>query len=133
MIDKDIPIEAYMSRDVHSIRHDASADDALSQMSKHGVRHLPVLEAGRLVGLLSDRDLRLALSVSDADAKAIIIEAICAPIVYSVPPSTPLSSVAQEMADKRYGSCVVVDDDEHVLGMFTTVDACRALAAALES
>ena len=52
--------------------------------------------------------------------------------VYAVSPSTPLSEVAQRMSETRYGCAIVKDDEQKVVGIFTTTDACRALAAALE-
>jgi acetoin utilization protein AcuB len=49
-----------------------------------------------------------------------------------VSPDSPLDEVALEMAENRYGSAIIVQDKK-VVGIFTTVDACRALAAILET
>jgi len=51
------PVEVAMSRPVHALEADASAQDAAILMSRHGIRHVPVTERGRLVGLVSERDL----------------------------------------------------------------------------
>jgi len=48
--------------------------------------------------------------------------------VYTVPPTATLAKVAGAMAEHRYGSALIVDG-EKVVGIFTTVDAMRALAA----
>lgn len=49
--------------------------------------------------------------------------------VYVVGPDTPLEQVASAMADHKYG-CAVVTEGNHVVGIFTTVDALRALVGA---
>jgi CBS domain-containing protein len=49
---------------------------------------------------------------------------------YTTTPSAPLEEVARDMADRKYGSAVVVDHGK-VVGLFTTVDALRALVVLL--
>ena len=52
------PIGEVMSTPVHTLGLDATAQDAVIAMSRHGIRHLPVTDAaGRVVGVLSERDL----------------------------------------------------------------------------
>lgn len=131
-LDKDVPIAAYMTRNIHSVRHDADLATARSLMLDHKVRHLPVLEAGKLVGVLSERDLHLARAILGGKSAATPVEDVCAPVVYAVSSETLISEVAAEMAKERYGSAVIVDDNERVLGIFTTTDACLALSAAFE-
>jgi acetoin utilization protein AcuB len=50
--------------------------------------------------------------------------------VYAVHPESPLDEVASEMASKKYGSAVVLQNGK-VVGIVTTVDLCRALAELL--
>jgi CBS domain-containing protein len=47
---------------------------------------------------------------------------------YSVPVDAPLAEVCTAMADEKYGAALVVDRKGHLLGIFTTTDALRALA-----
>ncbi len=47
-----------MTRDVKTLGPEASAAEAWALLGEHNVRHVPVVEGGRLVGLVSDRDLR---------------------------------------------------------------------------
>ncbi|HXF66042.1 MAG TPA: DUF294 nucleotidyltransferase-like domain-containing protein [Burkholderiales bacterium] len=51
------PIEQVMSAPAHTIHADASAYDAALAMARHGVRHLPVVEEGKLLGVVTERDL----------------------------------------------------------------------------
>lgn len=53
----DAPVSSVMVRPVHSLPHDASAQDAALAMSTHGIRHVPITRAGRLAGIVSERDL----------------------------------------------------------------------------
>jgi acetoin utilization protein AcuB len=52
--------------------------------------------------------------------------------LYAVPPDAPLDEVVDTMAEKRYGSAIIVQNNR-VVGVFTTVDACRALSELLNT
>jgi CBS domain-containing protein len=56
-LDLATPLAAVMSRPVHTLTVDHSLQDAALAMSRHGIRHLPVVDQGRLVNLVSERDL----------------------------------------------------------------------------
>ena len=120
-------VRDYMSTKIHSIRAGETAHVADSLMEKHGVRHLPVLDGGKLVGVISDRDIKSAVA-GGGDPRKLIIENICAPLPYVATASTPLAAVAKEMAAQHIGSTVIVDDDEKAVGIFTASDALRALS-----
>jgi acetoin utilization protein AcuB len=107
---------------------DDTLADARRVMRERGIRHLPVLDAGRLVGVVSQRDLYLAESLAGVDPGTDTVrEAMCGE-PYTVPPGASLEEVATTMAERRLGSAIVVDRGA-VIGVFTTVDALRALAA----
>ncbi|HSN91582.1 MAG TPA: CBS domain-containing protein [Anaeromyxobacteraceae bacterium] len=97
-------------------------------MRERAIRHLPVVEAGTLVGLVSQRDLYLLETLQGVDPATETVEEAMTREIYSVPPDAPLHDVAAEMAERRIGSAVVVDRGS-VIGLFTTTDALRALAA----
>jgi acetoin utilization protein AcuB len=101
--------------------------DAHRVMRERGIRHLPVLEAGRLVGVVSQRDLYIAESLSGVDPATDTVREAMSGEPYTVPPGAPLDEVAATMAERRLGSAIVVDRGA-VIGVFTTVDALRALA-----
>lgn len=121
-----------MSRSPHTIGVSVSLAEAAKVMKKHRIRHLPVLEGGSLVGLLSERDVEVISSVSELDASCILVEEAMSQAPWIVSPQTPLLEVARYMADKKLGSAVVVESDK-VVGVFTTTDGMRALADVLES
>jgi acetoin utilization protein AcuB len=91
-----------------------------------------VLHGGQLLGILSDRDIKLIESFRDVDPTKVFVAEAMTEQPYTVAPNTPLDEVVRTMAGKKYGA-VVIMDNHRVVGIFTTVDACRALAELLET
>jgi acetoin utilization protein AcuB len=123
-------IEKFMTRSVHTIGTKAPLADAHRMMNDHGIRHLPVLEGGRLVGMLSQRDLHLIETIKDVDPREVQVEEAMSQDCYTAEPEASLAEVAREMAQHKYGSAVILRGAE-VLGIFTTTDALRALDVVL--
>ncbi len=121
------PICKFMTPAPHTIAQDATIADAFSQMAKLRIRHLPVLVDGRLVGVLSERDVHLVRSLTDLDSSKIRVADAMTTTPFTVSPSESCDRVAGEMANQRYG-CAIVMDGDAVVGVVTTVDICRAFA-----
>lgn len=126
------PVQKHMSTAPHSIGADQTLAHAHEVMRKYDIRHLPVLSGGKLVGLLTERDLRLVESLKDVDPSVVRVDDAMSTSVYAVSPDAPLDQVVREMASHKYG-CAVVMQNQKVVGMFTTVDVCTALANLLET
>jgi acetoin utilization protein AcuB len=130
---KAIPtIQKYMTTSPHSVGVEQSLAKAHVMMREFKIRHLPVLHGGKLVGMLTDRDLHLVESLKDVDPEKVSVEDAMSNVVYSVPPDTQLDDVVRTMGQHKYGSAVVMQNDK-VVGIFTTVDLCRAFAELLET
>ena len=130
---KPIPrIARYMSTTPHTIGREQTLAVAHKLMREHKVRHLPVLEGGKLVGVISDRDLSLIETLRDVDATKVTVEEAMTQAPYTVSPDASLDEVVATMAEHRYGSAIVIDN-ANVVGVFTTVDALTALAELLHS
>jgi acetoin utilization protein AcuB len=119
-----------MTTSPHTIGVDQPLSQAHAMMSKYKIRHLPVLSGGKLVGVLTDRDLHLVETLKDVDPDKVAVDDAMTPNPYSVTPHQPLDEVAADMAEHKYG-CAVVLDNGHVVGMLTTVDLARVLAELL--
>ncbi|WP_240807022.1 CBS domain-containing protein [Polyangium spumosum] len=130
MTTKNPTVADYMTRSPHSIGFDQTLVQAHKLMREHDIRHLPVLRGGRLVGILSERDLAFVEALRDVDSAKVTVEEAMTPLPYTIAPDASLGAVAREMAEHRYGSAVVMREG-HVVGVFTTTDALRALADAL--
>ena len=120
------PISAYMAHSPHSIGRDQSVATAHSLMQKYGIRHLPVLDGGRIVGLVSDRDLNLIEAMKDVNPAKVTVEEAMTQDPYIVPPTKHLGEIVREMAKHKYGSAIVAEGSA-IVGVFTTMDALRAL------
>lgn len=130
---KTIPhVDEYMTPGPHSIGREQSLAHAHHLMRAHRIRHLPVLSAGKLVGVISNSDLHLVETLSDVDPDKVSVEEAMTPIVYTVAPEASLEEVAREMARHKYG-CAVVEDKGKVVGVFTTIDAMRALVDSFDN
>ena len=116
-----------MTSQPHTIGQEQTIAAAIEKMREHRIRHLPVLHGGQLVGLISDRDAGLIGALNDVDPTAIKVEEAMSPNPWTVEQSTPLRDVVREMIEHKYGSAIVVDQKSHVIGIFTTHDALRAL------
>ncbi len=125
---KAIPTERYMTAGAHTVGAEQTLSHAAAVMKKHDIRHLPVLHGGKLVGIVSDRDLRLLESLPDVSPTLITVSDAMTTSVYAVSPETPIHEVVRNMAAHKYGSAVVMQGDK-VVGIFTTVDVCKAFLA----
>lgn len=121
-----------MSTTPHTIGSDQTLDKAEKMMAQHHIRHLPVLSGGNLVGILSERDIKLVESFRDVDPTKVTVEEACTPEPYIVAASTPLTEVCANMAAKRYG-CALICDNHKLVGIFSWVDALNALNELMET
>ena len=121
-----------MTTTPHSIGGDQTLAKAVELMSEYKIRHLPVLTGGRLEGILSDRDVKFAMSFKDVDPKTTLVSDISCEEVYSAYPNTPLDEVLSNMSKSRLGSAVVTDNGK-LVGIFTAVDAIRTFNEMLET
>lgn len=123
---------AMMTPFPYSIDLDATLAEARLMMDAKGFRHLPVMSQGRLCGMLSDRDLRVAAAPGPERAAdfPLRVRDVYHDEAYTVEADTPLDLVAQTMAERHIGSAMVTRGGK-LVGVFTTTDACRALARVL--
>jgi acetoin utilization protein AcuB len=123
-------VEDLMTRSPLTVEASKSLADAKRLMKRWGVRHLPVMDEGELVGLISDRDVKLIEAHSDTRASDIALAEAMTRAPWTVAPTTPLEIAVRHMARHKLGSSVVVDNKK-VVGIFTSNDGLRALAQVL--
>jgi CBS domain-containing protein len=102
---------------------------AREMMRKHKVRHLPVKEHGKLVSVVTDRDLKFALDpeLGLPPRESLRVRDVCVYTAYIVDIESRLEAVLEVMAERKIGSALVTRDG-NLVGIFTSMDACRVLA-----
>jgi acetoin utilization protein AcuB len=124
-------ISKYMTPMPHTIGADIPLNTALNMMRDNRIRHLPVQDGGRLVGILTDRDIRMASGF--AGGAELKVGDVMMPDPYTVAPETPTDRVVAEMAEHKYGSAVIQQKNGKIVGIFTAVDGLRILGETLNN
>lgn len=130
-----VPVSSIMQTEFVSVSSRDRLDLADHIMRLGRVRHLPVVDEGRLVGVLSNRDL-LAASLTrvlafepshrGAFLRAIDVEEIMTRDVATASPDTPLAEAARRMVERKIGCLPVVREHRVVVGIVTETDLLRA-------
>ncbi len=117
-----------MTSPVVSITPDVTLQDAYRTMQEKGIRHLPVVEGEALVGVITDRDLRLATSTlapTPFPPGSRVSASMCR-AVETVDPMDPVEEAARAMRVKKIG-CLPVVNDGRLVGIVTGLDLLDAL------
>lgn len=124
-------VETAMTPWPHVVVAGRSLRTAAERMERLGIRHLPVLDEGRVVGLLGAEAVRVAFEIlGDERAGTLPVEQVARRGPYLVEPKTRLEVALRDMAD-RHTDCAVVVDEGRVVGVLTATDALRMLADTL--
>ncbi len=123
MLVKDI-----MKRPVITIGPEATLREAHLLMWERGIRHLPVVDEGRLVGIITDRDIRLATSTlrpNPLSCDARVYEVMKRPVL-TADPLDPVEDAARLMREEKVG-CLPVVEGKELIGIITGIDLLDAL------
>lgn len=119
--------------EVVSIRPDALVTEAAQLLARHRIGAVPVIEAERLVGILSERDIVRALAHSAESLGKTRVRALMTPDVFVARETDALDAVLELMSTKRIRHLPVVDRDGVVIGIVTLGDVAWARERELES
>ena len=125
----------WMTRKVVTVAPDDSVSHAMHEMREHGIKHLPVVRGGEVLGVISDRDIRAytpskatALDVHEINyllSKATVKEAMGARLTTTTP-DTPIEAAALTLLENGIGCLPVVEGDV-LVGIIADEDIFRAL------
>lgn len=103
-------------------------------MEEHGIRHVPVQDDGRVVGIVSERDLHQLVnrSLPKVDKARIRVRDILVSDPYVVEIHASLGAVVAQMGKRRLGSAIVVKRGK-LAGILSVTDVCRVLSEILET
>jgi len=129
-------VKNWMSKNVIMIDESDSMQDAMRLLKEHRIRMLPVIRKNRLVGILTDRDLKKA-SASDAttlDVHEILylltkikVKDIMTKDPITVPPDYTVEETARVLLENKISGAPVVDPTGKVIGIITQTDLFRVL------
>lgn len=136
-------VEQIMNRDLITVEPADSVEQAVGLLSRRGVRHLLVVKKNRLVGIISDRDIKRAMDPRQTKKKLmgigglyfmlepILVEEIMTSNPVTISPNTSVKQAAYIMVERRFGALPVVQDGKPV-GIVTETDLLRCFAEQAE-
>lgn len=134
-------VKERMSADPFVLSPDDTLREAKRLMEEHGLRRFPVVEDGRLVGIVTDRDVRRADISSavvherryvDYILDRIQVRGIMTPDPVTVSPQTPLEEAARLILEHKIGGLPVVDEGR-LVGIITETDLIKTLMDLLQA
>jgi acetoin utilization protein AcuB len=134
-------VDKWMTRDVITVPPHEKIIDAFELMQRRGIRHLPVVEDGELKGLVTDRDIRLALIPSPLSTPEDRmyhlgalerVDEIMATDLITVEPTSTIEEAAKLMAQYKIGAVPVVGRGK-LVGILTETDVLSVFIEMLET
>ena len=116
----EMKVHEWMVKDPVTVSKDQEVQDCVDLMKEYSIRHLPVVEDQKLVGLVTESDLREVSSASFIEDMTIESVMITKPITVS--PDTDIEDAAKLIYYHKIGGLPVIDNDEEVVGIITVVD-----------
>jgi len=116
-------VNSWMVADVVTIKPEAGIRNALMLMKRHSIRHLPVLEKGVFVGLVTLGDLKQAILASMIEQ--LKVKDVMVQNPYTITQDTSLEKAARIIYEKNIG-CLPVLDNGGLVGIITVNDILRA-------
>ena len=131
--------EQYMTPKVNGIARDTTMNEAEALFAKHDFNAFPIVENGRLLGIVSKFDFLRAFAFTTGQMMPRYEELMKRPVgdfmteaVIHVEPKTPLTRVLQLMVNLRIRSFPVLGPSRELLGMISRGDVMRALGRATQ-
>ncbi len=129
-------VKNWMNEPAITIDKQSSMQDAMNLMKMHRITLLPVMDKNRLVGVLTDRDLKKS-SASDATTlevhellyllSSIKVKDIMSPNPISVPPDFTIEETAELLLSNKISGVPVVDNDGGIVGVITHTDLFKVI------
>ena len=134
-------VREWMTRDPITTASHTSVQDAWKLMKERKIRHLPVVDQGRLVGIVTDRDLRLVLpspaTTLEAHELNYLLDKLPVSEVMTADPMTvgqsvPIPDAVRFLMRARIGAFPVMEDGK-LVGILTREDALKAFLSRAEA
>lgn len=116
-----------MTTEVHTLEASASVAEAARELTAHCITGAPVLDNGRIVGVVSTTDL-VEPQNWPAEGRQPTVDTVMTRVVYAVRPGDPVMTAVRLMAEENIHRAIVVGDDGKLVGIITPMDVLRSLA-----
>jgi CBS domain-containing protein len=113
-------------KEVHSADSTTTVNEAASMMKRHGVGILPVCEDGRLLGMLTDRDIVIGCVAAGMDVKECQVKEFMTSEPVTIAPNMDIEEAAEVMGKEQVRRLPVVEDG-NLVGMLSLGDIAMAL------
>lgn len=117
---------SYIKSQISFLAPNQTVFDAYQEMKKNNIHHLPIVENGEAIGVVSDRDLQFIQQYGNEK------ETLCADIMtrdpFVVTAEVSLSEVAREMVSRKINSALIKNSQGKIVGIFTATDALKVIA-----
>ena len=126
-------VEDRMTRKVFTLAEDQSLREAIAVMQRNRIRHAPVVSGEKVVGILTDRDVKRASpsalsGIDQAQYDRVLNETRVGQAMtrnpFTVTPSTSIRDAVKVLIDRKYSALPVVEDDR-LVGIITGTDMLR--------
>lgn len=124
---KTLRVRDIMSTDIQTLQASASVADAVRELGDRGISGAPVLDRGRIVGVVSTTDL-VSPRNWPADDGQPTVDAVMTRVLFAVRPGDPVMTAVRLMVSEKIHRAVVVSEEGALVGMVTPMDVLRALA-----
>ena len=114
-----------MTRELVTLKEDEDLSRAEALLQQRRIRHLPVVKGGKLVGLVTHRDLLRICAAGSSAGKAARAGDVMTRGVDTVHPDTPLREVVPRMLRAKYGCLPVTLESGELVGILTEADLVR--------
>ena len=128
----DVSVEEFTTPNPITAHENDPVDALANLMRKNSVRHLPIMKNDKVVGIVSDRDLKVLEALELKDKAQVTAKHIMSHDPIAVDASSTLDHVAFEMSKRKIGSVIVYQGGKF-LGIFTSTDALNALVEIVRS
>ncbi|KUF44508.1 CBS domain-containing protein [Myroides marinus] len=134
---QNVPVAEIMTKELITLTLSSSLYDAEKLFKKHKIRHIPIVEEDKLIGVLSYSDL-LKISYADVlddeddfmDVSSVVydmysIRQVMAKVVVSALPTATVKEVTEILSKQSFHSIPIVDEDNMLRGIVTTTDLLK--------
>lgn len=123
-----IAVSDFMTKDLVTVRESDDIALAESLLRLGGIRHLPVVRGGKLVGILTQRDILRSGSSGKTGARELPVSDVMTREPTTIRPAMGLAIAARLMLERKFGCLPVCEDDGTLVGIVTEADFVRFAA-----